>query len=118
MGYDYDECFVCFISGRGNNPVETDEEEGAYHICMNCIETHSRSERLRGRTVSNGIEYHIRHCGASIESDRPCNCCGVRALIVLPCTLCPNHRYGAAAPLAAPTRPAPVVCSMSGERPV
>ena len=47
MGYDDNECLICYLKGHGNNPTGT---EG--HVCLDCLLNHGTNGHVTGRVLS------------------------------------------------------------------
>ena len=65
MGYDDNECLICYCRNYGNNPIDDDDEEGGmYYVCMNCLGTNlsDRVTRTLTRTRSDKCELCDKEC--------------------------------------------------------
>ncbi len=47
MGYDDDECLVCYLIGDGNNP-----SSGSATLCLGCLQKLSKNGRATGRVTA------------------------------------------------------------------
>ena len=84
MGYDEEECFVCYCRGRGNNHLGSRWESYRQDICVECVErleldVHGRSETVLSesrtrdgncyfcqRDIDNELRgYVITYCGCA-----------------------------------------------------
>ena len=62
MGYDSNECLICYLSGNGNNPTHS-----TAYVCLECLNTHGKKGHVTGRVTSalnsESVFCSITSCG-------------------------------------------------------
>jgi len=83
MGYDSNECLLCYLLGEGNNPIDYDHE---HYICGHCVSIMVEQEK-KG---TNRVLRVLQDC-VDIK-ERKCYLCRKRVFLSFCVCCCDEHK--------------------------